>query len=208
MVSGSSKKDYVSAKQRIFSCFLGAHEPDKTLKWQHLTKAIFFMSLLRSLWVFCTHTKTWFLIFVLVLSRKEHFNRILQNTCLNLCRLPFLFVFPLYPFKCLISVLHNYEFLVAALYFPGLSLSVTTDMTLCIDKHVVWRGGNLRVSSLGKLALEQGALAFASQVCSQHLWKKQTENPRCSASWLPQMIGKPEGVAIYEYNILFPKNIL
>lgn len=70
MVSGSSKKDYVSPKQRIFSCFLGAHEPAKALKWQHLTKAIFFMSLLRSLWVFCTHTITWFLIFVLVLSRK------------------------------------------------------------------------------------------------------------------------------------------
>lgn len=80
------------------------------------------------------------------------------------------------------------------------------DVTLGISKQIVWRDGNVRVSILGKLAQEQGALAFAYQICFQHLRKKQGENPKCSASWLPYMIGKPEGVAIYEYSSLFCKN--
>ena len=72
------------------------------------------------------------------------------------------------------------------------------DVTLGINKQIVWWGGNVRMSFLGKLAQKQGALAFACQVCFQCLRNKQAENPESSASWLPMMIGKPEGVAIYE----------
>lgn len=43
MVSGSPKKHHVSVKVQIFSCFLEAHKPAKTVKQQHLTNVIFFM---------------------------------------------------------------------------------------------------------------------------------------------------------------------
>lgn len=42
MVSGSPKKHHVSVKEQIFSCFLEAHEPAKTVKRQYLTDVIFF----------------------------------------------------------------------------------------------------------------------------------------------------------------------
>lgn len=61
-------------------------------------------------------------------------------------------------------------------------------MTLCMSKHAVWWGGNLRVSSLGELAHKHGAPVFASQACFQHLLKTRKEQagkPRCPAIQLP-----------------------
>lgn len=70
MVSGSSKKPHVLAKEQILSGFLEAHEPAKTAKWQHLTNILFMQLLTFFVCDYCTNLITWFLIFVLELSRK------------------------------------------------------------------------------------------------------------------------------------------